>query len=138
MPENPFNHAPVTPTPPGHRLLTAEVLNRYTDLDDLDDPAFDDLARLAATVCRTPIALIGFIDGSRQRFKSRIGIEFSECSLETGFCSLVLESGKPLIVSNALADPRFSNNPAVTGDLSVRCYAGVPLVTSENVTIGTL
>ena len=35
-------------------------------------------------------------------------------------------------------DPRFTNNPFVTGDLNVRFYAGAPLITSEGLALGAL
>jgi hypothetical protein len=41
-------------------------------LDTEPEPAFDALTRLAARVCRTPLAGISLLDGDRQWFKSFI------------------------------------------------------------------
>jgi hypothetical protein len=62
------------------------ALRRYQVLDTLPEPAFDDLAALAAQICQTPIAFINFIDGNRQWFKASFGSESWEIPLESGVC----------------------------------------------------
>jgi hypothetical protein len=42
-------------------------------LDTPDEEWFDDLARLAAYVCGTPIGLIGLIDSNREWFNQESG-----------------------------------------------------------------
>ncbi|HEY6080999.1 MAG TPA: hypothetical protein VIW29_19425, partial [Polyangiaceae bacterium] len=39
------------------------------------EEAFDDIARLAADLCGTEIALITLVDADRQWFKARVGVE---------------------------------------------------------------
>ena len=54
-------------------------------------------------------------------------------------CNLVLRESGPVIVPDARLDPRFRDNPFVTGDLGrVRFYATHQLITPESVVIGTL
>ena len=36
------------------------------------------------------------------------------------------------------ADPRFVENPLVTGELGIRFYAGMPLVSAEGAAFGTV
>jgi signal transduction histidine kinase len=43
-----------------------------------------------------------------------------------------------MLVTDASADPRFANNPLVTGDPKIRFYCGVPLRSPEGHGLGTL
>ncbi len=109
------------------------------ELDRLADTAYDDLTRAAADICGTPVALITLIDGDRQWFKSRIGVEALEIARELTFCAHAIQHpGEVLVVEDASADPRFARNPFVTGETHIRFYAGAPLVTSAGHPVGTL
>ena len=46
------------------------ALRRYDVLDTGPEEAFDDLTRLAALACRTPISAIEFVDADRVWVKS--------------------------------------------------------------------
>ena len=116
--------------------LTA--LQQYQILDSESERSFDDLAMLAAQICQTPIALINLITGDRQWFKARVGLEVAELPLEAGFCPECLVSRKMLIVPDAQADKRWTDNPVVQAAPYVRFYAGVPLITPTGEAIGTL
>ena len=114
-----------------------EALRRYRILDTPPEERFDDLARLAAYVCGTPIGLIGLIDGSRQWFKSRMGWDWSEIPREVSFCTYAILQHDVFIVSDTLGDIRFAKNQLAT-QAGVRFYAGVPLLAPEGYALGTL
>jgi diguanylate cyclase (GGDEF)-like protein len=107
-------------------------------LDTPPEKAFDDITRLAAYICGTPIALISLVDVSRQWFKSKVGLEVTETTRDIAFCNCTVKQGELLIVPDALADRRFATNPLVTCEPYIRFYAGVPLLTPEGHVLGTL
>jgi len=49
-------------------------LRKLKILDSLPEAEFDEITLIAAQVCKTPIAMISFIDDSRQWIKSRHGM----------------------------------------------------------------
>lgn len=102
------------------------------------EEAFDDLARLAADLCGTEIALITLVDSDRQWFKSRVGVSQTDTARDLSFCGHCIAGQHPLLVEDTLLDPRFADNPLVTGDPGIRFYAGVPLQVEEGSAIGAL
>jgi len=126
------------PLPPDETQRLA-VLRQYAVLDTPAERAFDDLTRLAAHICQTPIALVTLVDESRQWFKSKVGLEAAETPRNHGFCAhTILNTHEALEVHDAWLDPRFADDPLVTSAPHIRFYAGVPLVTPEGHALGSL
>ncbi|QVM88707.1 PAS domain-containing protein [Pseudomonas lalucatii] len=125
------------PLPPDEAARLAE-LRRYALLDSPAEQAYDDLTQLAAQLCDTPIALISLVDERRQWFKSRVGLDACETPREFAFCAHAILADQLFEVGNALEDPRFHDNPLVTGAPHIRFYAGMPLTGSGGHPLGTL
>ena len=113
-------------------------LRAYEVLDTDAEAAFDDLAKLAASIAGTPVSLVTLIDANRQWFKARVGIDLRETPRDVSFCGWTILGRDLVVVPDATADPRFADNPLVTSAPNVRFYAGTPLVTPEGHAVGSL
>lgn len=114
------------------------ALERYHILDTPGEAAYDDITRVAVEVCGTPIALISFLDDSRQWFKSHFGLEAEQTPREYAFCDHAIRGGALMEVPDAREDPRFRDNPLVVDAPRIRYYAGVPLEMTSGHRLGTL
>lgn len=107
-------------------------------LDSPPDPDFDHLTAMAALVMKTPVALVTLLEIDRQWFKSRHGVDFTETPTEISFCAhTIAADGDIMEILDPTTDRRFADNPLVTGEQSVRYYAGAPIMLGGE-KIGTL
>ncbi|GAT67240.1 sensor histidine kinase [Planomonospora sphaerica] len=124
-----------------HDRSESARLRELADLDALDvlvEPAFQAIAELAAHICRAPIALVNLIGARRQYFKGHTGTTAAHMSRRVEFCPHTLEARQVVQVADALAEPRFRDDPAVTGEPYVRAYLGAPMITSHDVPVGVV
>jgi GAF domain-containing protein len=126
--------API-PTNEAQRL---DALRQLLVLDTPPEERFDRITRFAASEFDMPVALVSLIDANRQWFKARVGLEASETTRDISFCGHAIESSAVMVVEDAREDPRFADNPLVTGDPFIRFYAGAPLVLPGGLSVGTL
>lgn len=124
--------------PPVKENRRLDALHRYQILDTEPEEVFDDIVKLAAAVCGTPIALMSFIDHDRMWVKSNRGFPREEISRRDSFCTHAIESTGVFEVPDAARDPRFASNKFVVEPPSIRFYAGVPLETLDGHAVGTL
>jgi hypothetical protein len=123
---------------PGDDSVRLRALERFEIVDTEPDPAFDDLARLAAQLCGTPFAVISLVDQDREWFKSRIGVAATQVPRKAAFGAQTIAERDVLEVPDASVDQRFAANPLVAGEPGVRFYAGAPLTTEEGFAVGAL
>lgn len=103
------------------------------------EPAFDDVARLAAELWDTPMGLVSLVDEGRIWFKASHGADGERETPRTGsFCDITLRSTSPFVVVDATEDPRFAGNEMVGREGGIRFYAGVPVGPSPGVVWGSL
>jgi PAS domain S-box-containing protein len=125
------------PIPPSEEQRLA-ALYEYDLLDTPSEELFDAFTRLAAQICDTPISLITLVDRNRQWFKSTVGLELRETLRDVAFCAHTILGDGIHEVHDATADPRFADNPLVTGEPRIRFYAGYPLRASNGEAVGTI
>ncbi len=121
----------------GAEDLRLSALEPYDILDTPPEEAFDRITRLTTRLFGVSMATVTFLDGHRQWFKSRQGIEACETEKGQAFCKTTVELSEPLVVTDTLTDDRFKNNPLVLGPPHLRFYAGTQLRTGDGTAIGT-
>ena len=116
-----------------------ELLQSYAILDTLPEEDYDNLTKLAAEICHTPVSMVTLVDDHRQWFKSNHGLNSSETPKEYAFCAHAIKDDNGIfMVEDARKDTRFIDNPLVDGEPHVIFYAGVPLKGPDGLPLGTL
>lgn len=123
---------------PSNEEIRLRRLDELGILDTLEEQAYDDLAALAATICKTPIGLVSLVDKDRQWFKAHYGLDAHETPRDVAFCSHAILGDEVFVVEDSSKDNRFFDNPLVTGEPFVKFYAGAPLIMSDKNKVGTL
>ena len=101
--------------------------------------ALQNLVRLATQLCGAPFGVVNIISAGHQHQIGAWGVDPGVCSREDSMCAKVFLSRQKTIIPDASQDPRFADNPFVTGDIGrVRFYASVPLETASGFVPGTL
>lgn len=115
-----------------------QALRSLLILDTAPEQRFDRIVAFAAEEFDVPVVLLSFVDSHRQWFKARLGLDVCETPRETSFCAHAILAPQLFLVEDAREDPRFVDNPLVTGAPHVRFYAGAPLQAPGGALVGTL
>jgi phosphoribosyl 1,2-cyclic phosphodiesterase len=107
-------------------------------LDTEPEARFDRYTEVACSTFDVPMALVSLVDAERQWFKSHYGIDVTETHRDASMCAHAILGDDVFVVTDALRDERFADNPYVARDPRLRFYAGVPLATTEGYCVGTL
>lgn len=114
------------------------ALQRYDILDTDPEGPFDKITALVRTILGVPMAAVSLVDANRQWFKARQGLDACETPRDVSFCAHAIRASETMVIVDARADPRFQDNPLVTGSPFVAAYAGAPLRTPDGYNIGAL
>jgi diguanylate cyclase (GGDEF)-like protein len=126
------------PEYPKNEDIRVAALRSLDILDTEPEERFDRLTRIAKRLFKVPIALVSFVDINRQWFKSRQGTELTEMPRDISFCGHTILGDDIFIIPDTLLDDRFLDNPLVINEPRIRFYAGVPLIISSEIRVGTL
>jgi PAS domain S-box-containing protein len=106
--------------------------------DDPDNGLYADLVGLARSLGGTETAFISIVEQDRQWFKASQGLDVTETPRSIAFCDHAIRQSEVMVVLDARADPRFADNPLVTGHPHIRFYAGAPIINGDGFALGTI
>jgi diguanylate cyclase (GGDEF)-like protein len=125
-------------TIPLEESIRLQALHSLHILDTGPEERFDRLTRLAKRLFGVSVALVSLVDENRQWFKSRAGLVDCETPRSISFCAHAILGEEVLVVPDTWEDPRFHDNPLVTGEPHIRFYAGCPIKAPNGSRLGTL
>jgi PAS domain S-box-containing protein len=123
---------------PPNEVTRLETLYSLKILDTAPEERFDRITRIATHVFDVPVAMVSLIDANRQWFKSCQGLSVSETPRSISFCAHTILGDDVFYIGDTELDPRFADNPLVTGEPFVRFYAGYPIAAPNGSKLGTL
>lgn len=127
------------PQRPASEPQRLEALRHFETFVGAARQDLDDLVRLAAAICGTPMASVTLIDETEQHIAAELGMEIGTVSRDESFCAhAILDPGTVTVVPDAGKDPRFQDNPLVTSGPRIRFYAGAPMLSSDGYAMGAL
>jgi hypothetical protein len=119
--------------------LRLAALHELGLLDTPVEERFDRVVRLAKRIFDVPTVAVNLIDADRLYTKSAIGAEAGASTPRAiSFCTRTVDTGVPLVIPDARTDPRWADNPLVTGDPGIRFYAAAPLAAPSGEIVGAL
>jgi signal transduction histidine kinase len=126
---------PPIPTDEEARLAAIE---RYRLSGVGREPAFDHATRFSARLFDVPISLVSIVNATEQCFRGAHGLDAVGTPRDISFCGFAILHDEVMVVEDAAKDPRFFDNPLVTGEPHIRFYAGAPLRLKDGLVPGTL
>ncbi|MCW2770426.1 MAG: histidine kinase [Aeromicrobium sp.] len=123
----------------GHTERVDREIERYGVLGHQPLRDLQSLVDLIAAICEVPHAAINMVGSRLQHQIVTSGLEPSICTREDSMCAVVMDDLRPVVVADTSTDPRFQDNPFVTGEIgAVRFYASAPITTPDGLPIGRL
>jgi GAF domain-containing protein len=107
------------------------------------DPILNEIAARASALLSLPVSLVSVVLDEALHVAAAHGIdglwlgETRGHPVEWSFCATSVRTRDAFVVESATKHPYHKTNPLVTQD-GVRCYAGVPLISSRGFVLGNL
>lgn len=115
-----------------------EAVHQFLQIDFDKSNDYQDIVDLIAETCEKPISLLTFVDEETSHIKVCVGTDVNNIAKENSFCFHAMQAGDLLVVDDLTKDNRFDNNPLVHTNPGFQFYAGVPLILSSGIKIGSL
>jgi GAF domain-containing protein len=126
---------PLIPQDEAERLVEFRL---SAAIDGEPEERFDKIARIALRAFSVPFAGISFVEGERQWFKSKQGLQIGDSSRDLSFCGHAINGDEAFVIEDAVLDPRFAQNPLVLEEPHIRFYAGQPVHGPGGHVVGTI
>ena len=115
------------------------ALDAYAVVDTVPEQAYDDIVRLAMSLCDAPAAAISLVDHDRQWFKAQIGLDVRQTPRSEAICDRAIrQPGHALVIHDLEAQSLYPQTSMRIDGQPLRFYAGVPLLSPDGHALGTV
>ena len=121
-----------------HEELRLKAVAEYEPQNAFEEAPYTPILNLARELFSVPTAFVSLLERHEQIFVARRGFALCSTDREISFCAHAVAQDETLVVLDASLDPRFHDNPLVTGDPGIRFYVGTPLRSPTGHAVGTL
>ena len=128
------------PAVPIHEPKRLTSLHDTHLLHSAPEAEFDNISKLAAYICKCPVALISLISEEKQWFKSKVGTDLCDAARDISICAhTILEPNKLTEIGDLRLDERFDGTPLMRcKEEAIIFYAGIPILDKNEMALGTL
>jgi PAS domain S-box-containing protein len=116
----------------------SDVLKTSTLSAAASEQVFSTVAELAVMSFSAGIAIVSLTEGDDQVTKCAVGVDRIEDIRPSRLPDLALSGEAAMVIADASADARFTDDPWVAGDLGARFVAVAPLLTPAGERLGAL
>ncbi|CAM4422475.1 PAS domain S-box-containing protein [Pedobacter westerhofensis] len=114
------------------------AVNRFLNLRFSKENELHEVLEMVAKICGKQRAIITFVDEDTPQVNYKYWFGCETIAYEDSFCDLIVKDSEVIIIPDAVLDYRFKNSPLIVCDPLARFYAGVPLITFDGITIGSI
>jgi len=113
-------------------------MERFLDLNISRENELQNIVTLAAEACQVPAAFLVLYDKGKLVQHFKFGAVAEYLKVEETFFNIKLKPKKVTTVEDTLKNKELAQHPLVLNSPHIRFYAGIPLVTYDGQTIGSL
>ncbi|MBF6024977.1 sensor domain-containing diguanylate cyclase [Lysobacter niastensis] len=115
------------------------ALDAYAVVDTVPEQAYDDIVRLAMSLCEAPAAAISLVDHDRQWFKAQFGLDVRQTPRSEAICDRAIrQPGKMLVIGDLTAQTQYPKTKMRIDGKPLRFYAGMPLLSPDGHALGSV
>jgi PAS domain S-box-containing protein len=115
-----------------------EAVNRFKHLGEGITKELNDIVRLTAQICNTPIAMVTLLHNEEQFVKASVGFDAAQTNIDIAFCRQTISHDEILMLNNKAHDKGYSNNLFSANISIIKFYGGCKLITNDGFAVGSL
>ncbi|TGE29174.1 GAF domain-containing protein [Hymenobacter metallicola] len=124
---------------PENEAARLQAVARYRNLGTIHEPVFDELVKMAASLCRVPICFLSLVEAETVWFRYTAGWTGAEhLARDFSLCSVAILHDQATIFEDLHKDPCQLIQSAEINLLNLQFFVGIPLKTQDGYNIGVL